>query len=379
MRATATPRNGNPVPAGALRRILVLCRPLLGDMILTGAVFRNLRSWQPEAAITAVCLEGKRDLLSLAPHISEIVEIPRRRTGSRRAFLASWARVIRKLQADRYDLVCDLMQTDRSSLVCSLIGARWRVGPVKAQVRLRHRVYTHTAPWGEGDHEPDHMLDIYLAPLRAAGMPVATRSIAVQPGPAELAEARARLRSELGEHHGPLVACHPGASSANKCWPLQDFAAACDLLQSELGTRVLLLSGAREAEALCALRSLMRSEPAAVMETRSLPELAATLAHADLFFGHDSGPMHVSAAVGTPVVALFGASPPGQWHPLGVDSTIVRPPMPCRPCLFPTLCHPPSPYNMFCVRRISPDEVHTALREAVARLARATASRSSPS
>jgi ADP-heptose:LPS heptosyltransferase len=349
-----------PVPAGELSRILVLCRPLLGDMILTGPVFRNLRSWQPEARITAVCLEGKRDLLSLAPEISAIVEIPRRRTGSRRSFFARWAGVIRKLRAERYDLVFDLMQTDRSSMLCSLIGARWRVGFVKGPARLRHRVYTHTAPWREGDGEPDHALDLHLAPLRAAGMPVVTRSIAVEPGRAAVGEIRDPAR--------PLVACHPGASSANKCWPLEEFAAACDLLQTELGARVLLLGGAREAPALCTLRSLMRSEPERVLETHSVAELAATLAQADLFFGHDSGPMHVAAAVGTPVVALFGASPPPQWRPLGVDNVVVRPPMPCRPCPFPALCHPPSPYNMLCVRRITPAEVDAALLEAVARL-----------
>jgi heptosyltransferase-3 len=338
----------------------VLCRPLLGDMILTAPVFRNLRSWQPQARIAAACLAGKQDLLSLAPHISEVVQIPHRRAGSRRAALVEWAGVIWKLRAERYDLVYDLMQTDRSSVLSALIGARWRVGFVKGAARLRHRVYTHTAPWREGDREPDHALDLHLAPLRAAGMPVVTRSIAVEPGRTPVGEIR--------DPRGPLVACHPGASSANKCWPLQEFAAACDLLQSELGARVLLLGGAREAPALSALRSMMRSEPERVLETHSVAELAATLAHADLFFGHDSGPMHVAAAVGTPVVALFGASPPPQWRPLEVDSAVLRPSMPCT-CPFPGLCRPPGPYDMFCVRRIPPAEVHQALREAVACIA----------
>lgn len=347
---------------GRPERILVLCRPILGDMILAGPVFRSLRAWRPEARITALCYQGKRDFLRFATGVDEVLEIPRGRGEGRGRRLARWWALLSQLRAARFDLVYDIMQTDRSSALCAWTGAPVRVGFIKGTPRLRHRVYTHTAPWIDADVEGAHAVDLYLAPLAAARVPVATRSVRIRPSPEETASARARLGALALRGDRPLVVCHPGASSANKCWPLEELAAACDAVQEEIGARLVLIGGPGEGEALHAVRARMRGEAALIPDALPVGELAALLAEADLFFGHDSGPMHVAAAVGTPTVGLFGASRPAQWRPLGEGHTVVRPSMPCSPCPYPSLCEPPNPYKMYCVRRIGRAEVVAALR-----------------
>jgi heptosyltransferase III len=365
--AAPGPPSAEP-PEEAPQRILVLCRPILGDMILAGPVFRNLRAWRPDARIVAACLEGTRDLLSFVAEADEVVEIPNpRRVGRRLGFAARWLALARRLRAERFDLVYDMQQTDRSSLLVAAIGAARRTGFVRGERRIRHRLYTHTTPWRDGDGERAHALELYLDPLAAVGMPVRTRSISLSLRPEDAAAARARLRAVLPRREGPLVVCHPGASSPNKCWPIEEFAAACDELQGRLEAQVLLLGGPAEGEALRTLRSLTSTRPALLEGVLPLRVLAAVLAEADLFFGHDSGPMHVAAAVGTPVVALYGASSPAQWRPLGEGHALLRPPMPCVPCRFPALCRPPSPYDTFCVRRIPGQAVVEALARQLAR------------
>jgi heptosyltransferase-3 len=350
-------------------RVLVICRPILGDTILAAPVFRSLRAWRPDAWIAAACYEGTRDLLSIHPEIDEVVEMPRPRRRGRLAFMAAWVALVRRLRRQRFDLVYDLMQTDRSSLLCGVIRSERRVGFVKGRPGFRQRVYTDTVPWTDGDGVGVHAVDQYFRPLAAVGVPMRTRSVRLDPGAAALESARARLAAAGVDRVRPLVVCHPGASAANKCWPIAELAAACDYLEETEGARVLLLGGPREADDLAAIRSAMRSRPAVIEETLPLRELAAVLAEADLFFGQDSGPMHVAAAVGTPVVALFGASSPAQWSPLGEGHTVLRPSMPCAPCVSPELCRPPNPYRMYCVRRITREAVLAALESQLARSA----------
>lgn len=367
MSPTSSRRPG-PLAERSLKSILVFCRPILGDMILAGPVFRNLREWQPQARITAVCAEGMQDFLSFVPEVDETVQMPRRHTPGSLQSAGRWLRLIRELRRQHFDLVYDIMQTDRSSLVCAAIRSTRRTGFVKGPRRLRHRVYTDTAPWTDGDPYPDHALDLYLRPLEVVGMPIRTRSIEIAPTHEDVSAARALVLPLSARGEAPLVICHPGASSVNKCWPIEEFAAICDEMQSDLGARVLLLGGPAEVESLRVLRSLMATEPVVIERTLPLGQLAAVLAEADLFFGHDSGPMHVAAAVGTPTVALFGASSPAQWKPLGDGHSIVRPSMPCAPCSYPSLCEPPNPYKMFCVRRIARNEVRGAVRRQLLRL-----------
>lgn len=357
-------------PHGALKieRVLVLCRAYLGDLLLTGPVFRNLRAALPDARIVAGVYGQALEPLSFYPEIDEVVTIPRRAKDGVLAFMGDWLRTIRKLRAERFDLVYDLTQTDRSAVVTLATGAPRRATFIKDRVLFRHRAYTDLADW-RGVLERTHTVDLYLKGLGELGVPISTRSIAVALSPEEEGRAPARLQRLLGPGEGPMVLVHPGASTANRLWPEERFAAVCDALQERFGARVLLLGGPGEAAALGVIRSAMRT-PAVVLEERvSVRELAALFRVGDLFLGHDSGPMHLAAAVGTPVTGLFGAALPEQWAPLGEGHRVVRPRIPCETCACPERCRPPNPYKMFCVQRITDEMVLDALGAQIARWA----------
>lgn len=343
-------------------RILVLCRHYLGDLVLSGPVFRNLRAWVPDAFLASAIYPENAEPLTFFDEIDEIIAIPRRRLPGQQRPLAGWLSLLRRVRRERFDLVYDLMQTERSLAVLLASGAPQRVGYVRRQPGIRHRFYTHAADW-RADLQCTHMVELFLRPLAEIGMPIRTRSTRVSVTPTDAAEAAARLDGVLAHGRGPLVLVHPGAGTTNRTWQPERFAAVCDTLQAE-GARVLLLGGPREAGALEEIGAVLRNPVPRLEGKVSVRQLAALLEQADLFVGIDSGPAHLAAAVGTQAVVLFGAALPAQWRPLGEEHVVVRPEMPC-PCIFPELCRPPNPDHTWCTRRILVDAVLSRARSAL--------------
>jgi len=340
--------------------ILLLCRHALGDIILARPVLRSLRAWRPDAWIIAGAYPEQVPWLSLHAEVDQSVMLPRRsRYGAPAG--GSWPALLREVRRQVPEVVYDMTQTDRSSFVTLASGARQRIGFAQRRPVFRHRVYTDLTIWTDQDLEDLHHRDLYLKPIEEAGIPVADRSVTVDVTHAEAAGAQRRIGSLLGRRSGALVVLHPGASTESKRWPAEHFAAVCDAVQERGLGRVLLLGGPREGAWLAGVCAHMRTPAAVLNEVLSIRELAAVLQQADLFVGNDSGPTHLAAAVGTRVVALFGAASPVQWGPLGQGHVVVRPPMPCTPCPRAGDCEPPNPYHMFCVQRLGLSEVHDAV------------------
>jgi ADP-heptose:LPS heptosyltransferase len=160
------------------------------------------------------------------------------------------------------------------------------------------------------------------------------------------------------------VLVHPGSRSSFRIWPAERFAAVCDRLQDELGAQVFLVAGPGEQALVRAIRSHAQSHLIALNQRLNVGQFAALLAEFDAMLCHDSGPMHVAASVGTPVVALFGSQNAAIWRPLGPRHTVLQTPLPCA-CLgaaAPGACVPSDSYRSYCVRQLEPDLVFAALR-----------------
>jgi heptosyltransferase-3 len=103
--------------------------------------------------------------------------------------------------------------------------------------------------------------------------------------------------------------------------------------------------------------------PVACLHQRfTVPQLAALCSEFDVLLCHDSGPMHVAAAVGTRVVALFGSQSPTIFGPVGEGHVTLSPPLPCAGCVAPGVCKRDDAYFNYCVRNITPGRVLEALR-----------------
>ncbi|MFH1569004.1 MAG: glycosyltransferase family 9 protein [Gemmatimonadota bacterium] len=158
-----------------------------------------------------------------------------------------------------------------------------------------------------------HIIDHLLAPLTERGIAVEDRVPHLVP--AADAVAWAEGQPAVGGGPGPLVCLHPGSGGTHKCWPLPCFAElAADLTRA--GCRPVVLFGPAEEERW-GDRALALPTGVPRMSPPGLPEVAAVLARAALHVGNDSGPGHVAAAVGTPVLSLFGPTDPAIWAPRG--------------------------------------------------------------
>jgi len=141
----------------------------------------------------------------------------------------------------------------------------------------------------------------------------------------------------------------------------------CDRVQDELGAQVVLVGGPGEHGILGQIRDLMKTHALAPEEPPSLPRLAALARASTALLCHDSGPMHVAAAVGTPVIALYGSQNPVLFRPPGQGHELLVPPMPCTACVAPEECVTADSYRNLCVRRHTVEDVFGAVRAVLAR------------
>ncbi|MEK6711515.1 MAG: glycosyltransferase family 9 protein, partial [Nitrospinota bacterium] len=164
----------------------------------------------------------------------------------------------------------------------------------------------------------------------------------------------------------PLVVVCPGGKWPPKRWGERRFAEAVDLLQRR-GWRAALAAGPGEKDMLDALRGACAAPPAAIWPPPPIGTLAALLEKADVFLGNDSGPMHIAAAVGTPVVALFGPTAPARTGPRGSPFIPLYAALECSPCplyFTPTRCQRGHNY---CMDGFRPADVAAAVELSIER------------
>jgi ADP-heptose:LPS heptosyltransferase len=344
-------------------RILVIRRRYLGDIVLLGPVLRNLRLHWPQARITALVEEPYADVLALHPDVDSTLVLPRA--------ARHWVRLLRALRSGRFTHVFDFDNTEKTAILTRLTGASFRIALYHGSfpVRLR-RSYTHTAHHPSAEHETHSIAEYYLQTLPVAGVPVVTHDVRLVPHEADVAFVRellGRLFCTVVPPNTRFLLVHPGSRSHCRLWPPERFGEVCRRIRGELKARVVLIAGVGEKELLHQILSHAGPDPLVIDQHLSVPQLAALVAQFDLLLCHDSGPMHVAAAVGTRVVALLGSQNPVLFAPPGPGHTVLQPPLPCRNCVAPGICVPGDSYRNYCVRNIPVEQVFAAIRDQLVR------------
>ncbi len=323
------------VDLGAARRALVVKLRHHGDVLLASPVFSVLRAHSPRLEIDALVYDDTSEMLALHPAIATLHTVGRAwRAASATARLAHEARLLRTLRARRYDLLVNLTEHPRGAWLARLLGPRWSVAPEQPhRGRLWRRSFTHLYRLPRGGRR--HAVELNLDALRRIGIYPAQdgRALVLVPGDAAEAEIRNRMAA-LGLAEQGFVHLHPTSRWRFKCWPADRTAALIDRLAAA-GERVVLTAAPSEPERdlVRAIRGACRADTVDLAGQLTLKQLAALSRHAKLFVGVDSAPMHIAAAMGTPVVALFGPSGELEWGPWCVASrVIVSDAHPCRPC-----------------------------------------------
>jgi lipopolysaccharide heptosyltransferase II len=331
-------------------RILVFHLNQIGDLMFTLPALKALREAFPRAQITSVLRPHLAGLISHSGLVDDI--IPRPPGGP--SPTVSLARRLRRL---RPDLAIAFSQSATMAWCAWVSAAAHRVGYVDSDLSrlLNHRVQVRGIP----------------CPAKVMRL---VRSLGLAPGkwdylglvrlsPEDDADgARLLSESELAGR-GPLIALAPGESSdrAYKSWSTPGFTRLASALAREYEARLVVVGGERD-RALGDEIIAGAGVSAANLAGRTSPsQLAALLARCDLLIGIDSGPMHVAAAMGRPVVGLFGPTSPGRTGPLGEGHQVVFHRQPCWPCMSPTCVDRP------CMSSITVDEVLAAVRQVLAR------------
>ncbi len=320
------------VDPGEIRRALVVKLRHHGEVLLASPVFSALKRAAPQAEVDALIYSETRDMLSLHPAISRLFEIERRWKSQpfwQRA-AAEW-RLFSALRARDYDLVIHLTDHARGAWLARALGARYRVAPDYGEKpRWWKESFTHLFPQAGLRHTVEFNLDA----LRRIGIqPGGERSLVLVPGE----EAQSRAANLLAEHGliaQGFVHLHPGSRWQFKCWPAGQVATLAGELHRR-GERLVLTAAPDSAE-LEYIDEIRRHTQAPFVDLAgklTLKVLAALTACAKLFIGVDSAPMHIAAAMGTPVVALFGPSGEAEWRPwMTAHRVVVSSAHSCRPC-----------------------------------------------
>ena len=314
------------VDAQRIQRILVREVNWVGDAVLTLPALEALDGRFPRAEITLLARPWVGGLFANHPAVDRIIEY--RSEDAHRGVCGRW-RLIRELKEGRFDLAVLFPNSLDAALTPWLAGIPHRVGyPTDGRGwLLTHPVSNRSAAAGR------HQVERYLAIVRVLGgdgtlsprLPVAD-------------EARRRsddLLRELGiAPAGPLVAMSPGSVYGSaKRWPAERFAAVADGLAESRGATILLIGSEGERPILDQAAAHMRRPAVNLGGRTDLPALVGVLERARLLVSNDTGAMHVAAAVGTPVLAVFGPTDAVATGPLGRSARVVRTPVPCSPCL----------------------------------------------
>ncbi len=336
-------------------RVLVIRRRYLGDVVLLGSLFRNLRLHWPGARLAALVEPAYEPILELNPDVDEVLALPGR--------LSAWPGFASRVRRAGFTHVLDLDNTEKTALLARLSGAPFRValhhGAHPVRLRALYSVVAHE-PASVHEHRP--ISDYYLTALGPAGVPVVTREVRLIPREADVADWRRFVGAQ-----GRTLLVHPGSRSPCRIWPAERFASVCDRVQDELGVQAVLVGGPAERPLVAQIRAQARTHLLSIDDPPSLPRFAALARACTALLCHDSGPMHVAAAVGTRVVALYGSQNPVLFRPHGDGHTQLAPSMPCTACVAPGACVPADSYRTYCVRRLTVDEVFAALKATLSR------------
>ncbi len=328
-------------------KILVSRLKFIGDIVLTTPVVEVLRERFPDAEIHYLGDKTGVELLKGNPCLNRIIPYD---------FAAPSAieqlNVSRLLRKERYDIAIDLFGNPRSALVIYLSGARTRIG---GNFGWRGKTYTHPMTIRDRMTSVEFHLK-YLSPL---GIDEKFRRPKIYLADSERSDARGYLEKLGLISEKPIVGLHIGATWPAKVWPARNFARLADLASEWLGAQVVVTHGPKDGKYLREFASAVHSRyidlPPSPLRT-----LAGVISCCDIYVSNDAAPMHISAAVGTPTVGIFGPGDPDIWFPYEKElgHTALKRDI---DCCHKDFCDLSGDDNLRCMKLIKPEDVYEIL------------------
>jgi ADP-heptose:LPS heptosyltransferase len=337
-----------------MKRAIIVRFSSLGDVVLTLPVARSLKEAFPGVEVVYLTKAAYRPLLEGQSGIDRVTTLEEAGPG-----LAALRRHCRGL--GRFDLALDLHRTLRSRSCLRALQADRRLSYRKDAMLRR----LWAAGWMRARMAgpQTHVIERYLEPLRRIGIAPAHTVPEVHVAPGEVEAARVLLASAGVRDPDRTVVVVPGARWPNKRWLPASFAAAAAGLRDTDGLEPVICGDAVDREAAEAVRALIPGGATQLAGSTGLVGLAALLRNARVVIANDSGPAHLAAAVGSPVVAVFGPTHEAfGFAPRGARVRVISRDLPCRPCTVHGGVRCPRSRRA-CLDDIAPAEVAAAARE----------------
>lgn len=280
-----------------IERILIIRLAPLGETVLTTPVIRALRQHFRDAYIAYMVAPTREDLVSANPHLNEVL-----------TYQPSVLKLIYQITQRRFQMAIVLQPTFRLVLHTFFARIPFRVGfETNAGGK---KLLSLAAPNNTAQHETQRYLDV----VRALGIDITDDEPEVFVDSAGIAWMNNFIECQNLNDSRPIIGINPGAATSYRRWDASNFAVIGDRLHETYGAHIIITTGPREGELAHQVAEQMVHS--AIIVNQATPmQLAALLQRCNLYISNDTGPMHLSTAVKTPTVALFGASNLIQWSP----------------------------------------------------------------
>ena len=341
--------------------ILIVKLSALGDVVQTIPAFEALRSHYPAAHISWLVEEGAAELLEYYPGLDEAYVCHREFWLKKLRKPLFWPAVAldiiqftRRLRSRYYDVIIDFQGLLKSAIWVGLARGARKIGFDGTREGSWRFLNERLPPY-----DPDrHALDRYLDVARYLGAEVEEVLVRDLWTPAEEHQFKNRINQVTRNGATPLVVCHPMSRWQTKLWPEAKFARLATEMVERLQATVVFTGSTEDRDEITAV--LHQAGGSGIYNwagTTNLRELAYLCKKAIVVISTDSGPMHLAAVLGTPVVALFGPTAPWRTGPYGNKHRVLSMARDCSPC-FQRSCE-----TVECMRAIEVDDVFRAVVE----------------
>lgn len=330
-------------------RILITRADRLGDLIISTAVFPELRKKFPKAHLAALTFLENREILEGNPYLDEVILYDKK--GSESGLPGNY-RFAKKLAAKKFDVVVHLHATNRMHQLTWLAGIPVRIGWDRRAAWALTKSYPDIKKEGR-KHEAEYNFDLF----ELLGIACPAQLETYFPVTPRSEESLSKL---LKNHHipedKPWIVLSPSASCPSKVWPAERFGYFAEMLSEKVPAIFIGIGTAKDRPLIETARAATKAPFYDLSGKMSLGMLGAFMKRAKLLVSNDSGPVHIASAVGTPVISIFGRNQPGlsptRWKPLGKKSSAIWKNVGCEVCLAHN-CQ----IHFLCLDVISPEEV----------------------
>ena len=304
------------------RNILVINFGQLGDVVLSLPALRVIRERFPHARITIAVGKPGGEIINLSGYANETLEVDRvaLRDGAKLVSIAKIFKFVGRVRKANYDFVIDLHSLSETNLLGFLSGAPHRLYSHRPGRSLEY--LANFKPRPPREVKTAHAVDRYLDVVKPLGVQNPTRLPSLKTAAVADRAVEALLKKEKAHSGELLVGLFPGAGHAARRWPLEHFTELADHLIRNDRVRVVVFAGPEERGLVPHLRTIFPAKTI-FLDRLTIPQLASAQARLTLFVSNDTGPAHIAAAVGTPVVVIQDCPTPNTFTPVGDHHRII--------------------------------------------------------